>query len=329
MKSALITGGAGFVGRHLTHKLLMNGWAVKVVDSITPGSGGISPLDGWPIFDPRDYGDFTFENIDCREYFKTNDNMEFDYLFHLAAIVGGRLTIEKNPLAVATDLSIDAEMWNWAAKSSIGKVVHFSSSAAYPIEFQTSNSEIVSLKEDLISFKGSIGLPDLTYGWSKITSEYLGKIAFERYGIKSITYRPFSGYGIDQHSSYPFPGICERAIESRGNSEFIVWGNGLQSRDFIHIDDCIDGIILTMDKIDNGDALNLSTGIPTSFIKFATVATNLLGYNPKINGDSSMPTGVQSRVGNTDKQRLYGFTAKKPFEIGVKECLDYFLRQKK
>lgn len=324
MTNVLITGGAGFVGRHLTKRLLDANWNVRVLDSLANGTGAISPEDKWPLFEPRDYSNFSFQNLDCRDFFKSNENEEYDYIFHLAAIVGGRLTIENNPLAVASDLAIDSDMWSWAAKGRVSKVVNFSSSAAYPIDLQSSSSEIISLKEEMIELNGAIGMPDLTYGWAKLTSEYLGKIAWEKYGIKSVVYRPFSGYGPDQDLTYPFSSICKRAIENKDSKMFKVWGSGLQSRDFIHIEDCIAGILQTMDLIDDGKALNLSTGIPTTFIEFAQIATSIVGYTPEITGDESKPTGVKSRVGDTNKQKQFGFNAQISVEQGIKECLAYF-----
>jgi len=130
--------------------------------------------------------------------------------------------------------------------------VYLSSSAAYPIKHQR-HDHFELLTEDLISFESDIGMPDLTYGWAKLTGEYLALLAYERHGIESAVYRPFSGYGEDQDDAYPFPSICKRAIECRNDSSMTVWGSGLQMRDFIHIDDCVAGILPTMDAL-NGDS---------------------------------------------------------------------------
>jgi len=322
----LITGGAGFVGRHFAKKLLEDRNEVHVVDSLTSNSGAIDVQSGWPLFEPRDFSNFHWTELDCRHYFKENINEHFDLVFHLAAIVGGRLTIENNPLAVAEDLSIDSEMWKWATTAKPGKVINFSSSAAYPISFQGFNPTL--LEEKMINFESSIGIPDLSYGWSKLTSEYLAKLAFERYGIKSVCYRPFSGYGVDQNLSYPFPSICLRALKSKKEREFIVWGSGRQSRDFIHIDDCVEGVMQTYGKIDNADALNLSTGVLTTFLKFAELATGLVGYSPEIKGDESKPEGVKSRGGDTKKQFEYGFRQRIDFKEGVSQALQYLESQK-
>ena len=323
MSRVLVTGGAGFVGRHFTHALLERGDDVVVVDSVVEGSGGIDVETGWPLFDPRDYARFSWIKDDCRNYFRNNLNEGFDYIFHLAAVVGGRLTIERNPLAVALDLSIDSEMWMWAREAQPGKVVSFSSSAAYPVNLQASTQETILLTEDMITFEDSIGAPDLSYGWAKLTCEYLGKLAFERHGIDSAVYRPFSGYGNDQDLSYPFPSICKRALDERGAREFEVWGSGRQSRDFIHIDDCVRGVLTTMDQMHGGDALNLSTGRLTTFIEFAEIATRLVGYEPSVHGNTDMPEGVASRGGDTTKQADLGFTAEITLEQGIAGCLDY------
>lgn len=327
MNRVLITGGAGFVGRHFTQSLLERGDDVVVVDSVVDGSGGIDVAAGWPLFEPRDYANFTWINDDCRNYFRDNPGEQFDYIFHLAAVVGGRLTIERNPLAVALDLSIDSEMWMWARQAKPGKVVAFSSSAAYPVNLQASTDRTILLTEDMITFEGTIGAPDLSYGWAKLTCEYLGKLAYERHGIDSAVYRPFSGYGNDQDLTYPFPSICKRALDERGASEFEVWGSGLQSRDFIHIDDCVRGVLMTMDELHGGDALNLSTGRLTTFIEFAEIATRLVGYRPSVRGNIDMPEGVASRGGDTTKQSDLGFTAAITLEEGIAGCLEYLAAQ--
>jgi nucleoside-diphosphate-sugar epimerase len=317
----LVTGGGGFVGRHFVFRLLNEGHDVHVVDSIYPGTGGIKVEDDWPLFDPRQFNNFTWDEIDCRIYFQNNKYEYFDLVFHLAAIVGGRLTIENNPLAVAEDLSIDSEMWKWATAAQPGKIICFSSSAAYPVQFQGDNP--ILLKEDFIKFEKNIGLPDLSYGWAKLTHEYLARLAFQRYGIKSVCYRPFSGYGPDQDLSYPFPSICLRALKGKSEDTFRVWGSGLQARDFIHIDDCVDGVMTTFMKIDNAEALNLSTGTLTSFIDFASLVTSIVGYTPKIIGDTSKPEGVKSRGGDTHKQFEYGFRDRISFKEGVERALVY------
>ena len=326
MLKILITGGGGFVGRHFVKRFLDRGDDVFCVDNVARYTGGVDPDDGWPLFDPRDYKNFRFFHEDCRTFFKRVKDTDFDYCFHLAAMVGGRLMIENNPLAVADDLAIDSEYWQWAQETMPGRNVCFSSSAAYPIKLQRKD-DYVLLKEDMIDFGDDIGKPDMSYGWSKLTLEYLGRLAYEKHGLKSVVYRPFSGYGEDQDMTYPFPSICQRVLDNYCAESIMVWGSGLQMRDFIHIEDCVDGVLTTMDKIDDGGAINLSTGILTNFQKLARKIANVAGYDLQVIGQSDKPEGVFARGGDTTKQKALGFNYRIDLEEGIRRALAY-LRNK-
>jgi nucleoside-diphosphate-sugar epimerase len=326
-RKILVTGAAGFVGRHITKRFLEMGDDVHAVDSIVHLTGGIDPKSGWPLYEPRDYSNFHFYREDCRDYFQRVLDDDFDYCFHLAAIVGGRQMIENKPLAVAEDLAIDSAYWQWAIEAQPAKSVCFSSSAAYPVALQQINNYVL-LKEEMITFNGDIGMPDMSYGWAKLTHEHLAMLAYKKYGLNSVTYRPFSGYGEDQDDSYPFPSICKRAIMNKDKSVLNVWGTGEQMRDFIHIEDCVDGVLQTMDGIDNGDALNLSTGIYTSFREFARRAAEVCGYCPKVIGQSDKPAGVFARAGDTVKQSHFGFKYKIDFQTGIERAIEYYTTHK-
>lgn len=323
MKKILITGGAGFVGRRFCKRFLDQGAEVHCVDPVAEFTGGIHPDKGWPLFNPKDYPNFHFYQQDCRAWFKERSDDDFDYVFHLAAMVGGRAMIENHPLAVADDLSIDAEYWQWAEKAKPAKTACFSSSAAYPIGRQRAEGYEL-LKEDMIAFDDDIGMPDMSYGWAKLTCEYLARLAYEKHGLKSACYRPFSGYGEDQDDSYPFPSICKRAMAHVGEDTLTVWGTGDQMRDFIYIEDCVDGVLATIDKIDDGDALNLSTGIYTSFKQFARIAAEVCGYEPEVVGLSDKPAGVFARGGDTSKQKEYGFEYQVSFRDGIQKAIDLY-----
>jgi nucleoside-diphosphate-sugar epimerase len=95
-------------------------------------------------------------------------------------------------------------------------------------------------------------------------------------------------------------------------------------RDFIHIEDCVDGILKTMDQIDNADALNLSTGILTSFKQFARMAAQICGYDPEVRGTSDKPAGVFARGGDTAKQAGLGFRATIDFQTGIERAISSY-----
>jgi GDP-L-fucose synthase len=247
----------------------------------------------------------------------------------LAAIVGGRLKIEGDPLAVATDLSIDAEFFNWCVKAKPKKIVYFSSSAVYPIGMQ-GRTGYCKLSESFTNFDGTrIGVPDFTYGWAKLTGEYLAKQAVEKYGLDVVVYRPFSGYGEDQSFDYPFPSIVKRVVH--GENPITIWGSGDQTRDFIHIDDIVECVLQTMDVLKPGEVLNLGSGISTSFKDLVHLATQLVCHETKVRKtigiecDTSKPEGVFYRVADTWKMNQF-YKPKVSLEEGIKRVATHLTK---
>lgn len=310
----LITGGAGFVGRAFTRRLVDDGCQVTIVDDISTGLERYK----WAIMPNTSLFGFAFFVMDCREWFKHNAADQYDLIIHCAAVVGGRLHIEEDPLAVATDLSIDAEFFNWVVRGDKPKkVVYFSSSAAYPVELQTRENNC-DLAESLLHFDGTrLGRPDLTYGWSKLSGEYLAKIAAEKYGLDVKIFRPFGGYGEDQDFSYPFPSIIRRVLLRE--DPITVWGSGDQQRDFIHIDDIVEAVMQTLDSLPAGEALNLGTGRGVSFRNLAAMAHTQLvppSFGCNISNDPTKPEGVFRRVADTYKMFQY-YKPKVTLEEGI------------
>lgn len=257
-----------------------------------------------------------------KEYFKNEFGLEhphFSDVFHFAAIVGGRAKIDGDPMAVALDLSIDAEMFYWVCRYKPERFLYPSSSAAYPVDLQT-DSDAIALKEENIDFD-HVGKPDMTYGWSKLTGEYLAQIAAEHYGIKVTCIRPFSGYGEDQDLSYPIPAIAARAAGKE--DPFEVWGSGYQGRDFVHIDDVMDCILLAMDHIHDGTAINIGMGKLTTFREIISLFCEFAGYDPEIKPLLDKPVGVHSRYCNMDfvKEKL-GWEAKISTREGMRRVYD-------
>jgi GDP-L-fucose synthase len=316
--TALVTGGCGFVGRHMAKKLLSLDYQVTLVDNL---STGLHP-ELWPVhlrIPERKSKDVVFLKTDFRTYVR-NAEPNFDLICHLAAVVGGRMTIDGDPLAVATDLAIDADLFNWV----VGpvrprKLLYFSSSAAYPISLQTSECNR-PLSEELISFGNSIGVPDMTYGWSKLTGEFLAGFAVQKYGLDAVIYRPFSGYGEDQDFTYPFPSIVRRVAQRE--SPVVVWGSGEQLRDFIYIDDAIEAALVAKDRIAPGDALNLGSGVGTSFRSLAQITCEVLGHKARVVNDPTKPEGVFARVGDCRRMLSY-YLPKVTLKEGIQRAHEY------
>ena len=308
----LVTGGCGFIGRHFAKRLLDDGHTVAIIDNMYSGV----ELYDW-MFRPNGWDEKTrsVPNLqlmigDCRSFFATAvpgslwSSSRFDLIIHCAAIVGGRMKIEDDPLEVATDLAIDSEFFRWVtASKSMPKVVYFSSSAVYPLEMQTKELH-VALNEAVVNFDGfNIGKPDMTYGWTKLTGEYLAKFAVEKYGLHVVTYRPFGGYGEDQAPTYPFPAILKRVVQ--GDNPVMVWGSGDQERDWIHVDDVVETVLQTYDKLFPGRVLNIGTGIATSFFSLAEQVVAIAGTGASVINDPKRPEGVFSRVADVANSHQY------------------------
>ena len=290
-KKILITGSHGFVGRYFVNYF---------------GSNGFNSLD---LVDLKN-------GNDCRDFFKSS-RTRYDLVIHLAAIVGGRESIEGRPLAVADNLSIDSEFFQWCLKTKPHKIVYFSSSAAYPVWKQSEEAQRtlgdIRLKESDINLD-MFGAPDMTYGWSKLTGEFLAQF------VPNVhIFRPFSGYGMDQDLTYPFPMYVKRAFEK--NDPFEVWGPGKQTRDFIHMRDVVNAVMTAVDQGITGP-INLGTGIATSFLQLAQMCMDAVGYKGEIQTRPDKPVGCMHRVSDNTKL-LEFYTPKITLEEGIREAVDW------
>jgi UDP-glucose 4-epimerase len=306
----LITGGCGFVGRHVVKYVLTRGlsdsiWLVdnlftgRSPDQWLPKSFTRTPLSNTCTAYKGQGATVYFVHDDVRRFFAdyiaspvSSGLPRFGDAIHLASIVGGRSLIDGDPLLVATDLAIDAEMFQWTRTVKPDRLLYASSSAAYPVGLQGFGNA-VALRESYIQFDGQVGMPDMTYGWSKLTGEYLSHIAARSYGQHVTCVRPFSGYGEDQEAVYPVPAIAERAAQKE--DPLVVWGTGQQGRDFVHIDDCVDFIFKAMDSVSDGSGLNIGSGVLTTFLTVAKMFAEIAGYSPAIRPLIDKPVGVQNR----------------------------------
>lgn len=335
----LVTGGCGFVGRHVVQYVLRCGLSSELwlVDDLSTGRHPEEWLPDGTTLKAASGRLYTYETRAMKIHFAHADARQFfaDFLkngvsaqpkgfgaaIHLASIVGGRSVIDGDPLLVATDLSIDSEMFQWARTVRPERVLFASSSAAYPIHLQGTDM-VVRLKESDISFDGHLGMPDMTYGWSKLTGEYLSRIAASRYGLHVSCVRPFSGYGEDQETVYPVPAIAERT--ARKEDPLVVWGTGQQARDFVYIDDCVEVMFRAMEEIRDGSAINIGTGVLTTFLDVARSFASLAGYSPSIKPMVDKPTGVQNRCADvTMLKERFKWTARVPMREGFERVLEF------
>lgn len=341
MKIHLVSGGCGFVGRNMVKRLLDTTTdTIFMVDDLSIGrhpeqwlegefiskmNGNLEVIGGEErlLFWKGDFRNLLFYMRQNPRYIQETYNIEFEKfsdVFHFAAIVGGRLKIDGDPLMVALDLSIDAEFFYWLTRHKPARVLYPSSSAAYPTSLQTTDGAI-ALSEGDIDFTKNLGTPDMTYGWTKLTGEFLALIAAKHYGISIVCIRPFSGYGEDQETDYPVPAIALRAAKME--NPFEVWGSGKQGRDFVHIDDIIDFIFILLDNVSDGSAYNIGSGKLTSFLELIEVFSKIADYKPTIKPLLDKPVGVHSRYCDMSLvEKKFGWKAKISLEEGMRRVFN-------
>lgn len=302
----LITGAAGFLGRHFTLHHAAAEDEVVAIDDMS------SPYAKWP---PTP--EIEAFKMDAADYLSMASE-RFDLVYHFAAPVGGREKIEGDPLFNADSLRLDAALFRWATVALPKVIVYPSSSAVYGWMLQR---DPVPMKEVYFN-PGNIDwpAPDEMYGTTKLVGEYLAYKA-AKYGVNTLCIRPFSGYGEDQSLEYPMPSIIAR-VKAR-EDPLIVWGPGFQTRDFIHVDDVVGA---TLARIKNGvegyHSMNIGWGEQTSFNELAALAAKLFGYEPEIVNLPDKPFGVMYRY--CDPERMKTYYPKPKVRLG--EGIDRMLR---
>lgn len=300
--SVVITGAAGFLGRHFVREHLSLGHFVLGIDDLS------NPNSAWPEELPE-----LQRRTEGAEHWlqRAITNLEdpknrvgltnWDIAYHFAAAVGGREKIENDPFFNATSLSLDQLFFRWAINRA-GIAVYPSSSAVYGVDYQEGHG--VPLREDMFHPDDTRWMaPDEMYGFTKMAGEFLANKA-AKYGLNTLCIRPFSGYGEGQSLEYPVPSILGRA--ARREDPLVIWGTGEQARDFVHISDVVGATIARLGAGIHGyTSMNIGSGERTRFRQVAQAAAFLVGYNPTIEADTTKPAGVSSRYASTTEMDKY------------------------
>lgn len=161
------------------------------------------------------------------------------------------------------------------------------------------------------------------YSWIKLTGERFCH-ALHKTGVEVVILRPFSGYGSDQSPDYPFRAILERVL--RGDDPVVVWGDGTQVRDWIHVDDLMRAFLLAPALFPRDVPIEIGTGVGTSMLDLAFMMANEVAHRrdqyetqmvPRVECDSSKETSSLKRVASIMPALAHGWKSTIPLEEGI------------
>lgn len=321
-RKVLVTGGASFIGSHLVDKLVELEAEVTVLDNFS--SGKLENLQ-------ESINKIKIVKLDL-EYDSFNDIVrafkDHEIVFHLAAIHGGRGYIHTHPADVCSNFAIDHHALEAGLKAGVERFIFASSACVYPPSLQAKIGSDELLHEDYSNpFKLDEPLSaDLEYGWAKLMGE-VQLIAFiKQYGLKGTSVRFVTAYGPRENETHAIIALIYKAYERM--DPFVIWGSGMQERDFTYVSDIVEGTILAAEKITDGTPINLGTGKRYKIRDVAEKIFEIMGWRPqKIIYDTSKPVGVLSRALDISRaKRLLNWEPKVSLEEGLRRTIDWYVR---
>jgi nucleoside-diphosphate-sugar epimerase len=268
--STVVTGGAGFIGCHLVKRLLDEGRDILVVDNFSRGS----------FENLRDVGaeKVKYVKADLRDYDQALAAIEgAETVYHLAAVVGSVEYLHGSEIAelraLQDNVVIDANVFRACLQHKVRKIVYASSVSVYPIDMQQ-KLDVVLSEEDLRYYN-----PEGGYGWSKLLGEtQLSWMKNIDVGIARI----FTVYGPGEpldETAHAVPALIRKAIRYP-EEDFVVWGNGEQTRSFMYISDCVEALVRLEEKASSPPLIvNIGSDKPTPIRVLAEKIVEISGKN--------------------------------------------------
>jgi GDP-D-mannose 3',5'-epimerase len=318
MKQALVCGGGGFIGHHLARKLKSLGYWVRSVDL------------KYPEFSPKEeVDDFVIGDLRDPEVWKKILDRDFDEVYQLAADMGGAgfvFTGENDADIMHNSALINLNcLYYLKEKNFKGKVFYSSSACAYPLYRQTDPNNPGLKEEDAYPAQ-----PDSEYGWEKLFSERM-YLAFHRnYGINvriARFHNIFGPEGTYEGGREKAPAaLCRKVALAPDGGEIEIWGDGEQTRSFLYIDECLEGVLRLMDS-DFLGPVNIGSDEMISINNLAKMIMEIAGKNLKIKHIPG-PLGVRGRNSdNTLIKEKLGWAPSKPLREGIEKTYNWILKQ--
>ncbi|MDD2670918.1 MAG: GDP-L-fucose synthase [Syntrophales bacterium] len=299
-----VTGGNGFLGRHVVARLREKG--------------------ARNVFTFRSS---EFDLVDPEQIRKMYDAFSPEIVIHLAARVGGIGFNRENPAVLFYDnLMMGVQTMHEGWRRGIRKFVALGTICAYP-KF----TPVPFREEDIWS-----GYPEETnapYGLAKKMMLVQAQAYRKQFGYNAVYLLPVNLYGpgdnFDPRVSHVIPALIKKCVDAvlRSENEIVVWGTGAATREFLYVEDAAEAIVLAAEKYDKEDPLNIGAGFEISIRELLDIIVELTGYRGRIKWDASLPDGQPRRMLDTSRAfREIGFRASTDFREGLKRTIEYYKR---
>jgi nucleoside-diphosphate-sugar epimerase len=316
MKKALVCGAGGFIGGHLVRRLKDEGFWVRGVD-LKSHEHATTAADDFVLGDLRSQA--VCESI-------TSDN--YDEVYQLAADMGGAgyiFTGDHDADVMHNSATINLNILHRLQKTGVGKVFYSSSACMYPA-YNQEDPENPRCSED----SAYPAAPDSEYGWEKLFSERLYAAYHRNYGVEvriARFHNIFGPLGTWTGGKEKAPAaVCRKVAESPAGGEIEIWGDGLQTRSFLYIDECLEGVRRLMAS-DYREPVNIGSDEMVTINALAALAMDIAGKRLKIKHVPG-PTGVRGR--NSDNRLIaakLGWRPSQPLRVGMESTYSWIHSQ--
>jgi nucleoside-diphosphate-sugar epimerase len=289
-KQALVLGAGGFIGSHLVKRLKKEGYWVRGVDL------------KYPEFSPTHADDFVIGDLRDQTVCKNITDRPFDEIYQLAADMGGAgyiFTGDHDADVMHNSATINLNLVERARITGVKKMFYSSSACMYPA-YNQEDPDNPKCSED----SAYPAAPDSEYGWEKLFSERLYLAYHRNYGLEvriARFHNIFGPEGTWKGGREKAPAaICRKVAEAPDGGEIEIWGDGKQTRSFLYIDECIEGVLRLMDSNFTGP-VNIGSEEMVTINQLAETAMSIAGKKLRIKHVKG-PTGVRGR--NSDNRLI-------------------------